>query len=254
MFTLKITRAFRLEYSLNALCALWVLRIRALTPTTAIPPLVTKGAAEIEEALLKHAVIPDVIDKAPKHFLMASFRESEAKKAKFLMPQLGNILDPKVMRMYPYHLNWPCDNASMYTLIMTDPDYPSKQRPSMREWHHWLVGNIHVVVKEGNFLPDIFESDMMSRYVPPNPQNGTGFHRYIFLVYKQPTGRIRFEEKYLPPEPNDIERGNFSTRRFAEKYNLGDPIAVSFSLCEWVKLQPTTTSEPSELTTFNLNL
>nr|XP_018913387.1 PREDICTED: OV-16 antigen-like [Bemisia tabaci] len=200
MFTLKITRAFRLEYSLNALCALWVLRIRALTPTTAIPPLVTKGAAEIEEALLKHAVIPDVIDKAPKHFLMASFRESEAKKAKFLMPQLGNILDPNVMRMYPYHLNWPCDNASMYTLIMT------------------------------------------------------GFHRYIFLVYKQPTGRIRFEEKYLPPEPNDIERGNFSTRRFAEKYNLGDPIAVSFSLCEWVKLQPTTTSEPSELTTFNLNL
>lgn len=54
----------------------------------------------------------------------------------------------------------------------------------MREWHHWLVGNIHVVVKEGNFLPDIFESDMMSRYVPPNPQNGTGECGSIIIVLR----------------------------------------------------------------------
>nr|XP_018915311.1 PREDICTED: protein D2-like [Bemisia tabaci] len=173
----------------------------------------------------------------------ALFRENDE------MPELGNVLDPNYLDWYPYLLNWPCDNTSLYTLVMTDPDSPSKYKPKMREWQHWLVGNIHVAVEEGDFLPDVFESDMMSKYIPPYPKKGTGFHRIVFLVYKQPMGRIEFKEKLLSYKARDSERANFSTRSFAKKYNLGDPIAVSFFLCQWVKPLPTTTAETWELPT-----
>nr|XP_018915314.1 PREDICTED: uncharacterized protein LOC109042841 isoform X2 [Bemisia tabaci] len=122
---------------------------------------------------------------------MALFRENDE------MPELGNVLDPNNLDWYPYLSNWPCDNTSLYTFVMTDPDSPSKYKPKMREWQHWLVGNIHVAVEEGDFLPDVFESDMMSKYIPPYPKKGTGFHRIVFLVYKQPMGRIEFKEKLL---------------------------------------------------------
>ena len=39
-------------------------------------------------------------------------------------------------------VHWDADPNSFYTLIMTDPDAPSRENPKMREWHHWLVVNI----------------------------------------------------------------------------------------------------------------
>ena len=39
-------------------------------------------------------------------------------------------------------VNWEVETGTFYTLIMTDPDAPSRQTPTFREWHHWLVVNI----------------------------------------------------------------------------------------------------------------
>jgi phosphatidylethanolamine-binding protein len=34
------------------------------------------------------------------------------------------------------------DRNFYYTLIMVDPDAPSRQKPKFREWQHWLIVNI----------------------------------------------------------------------------------------------------------------
>ncbi len=39
-------------------------------------------------------------------------------------------------------VKWEADPNSFYTLLMTDPDAPSRAQPEFREWHHWLVVNI----------------------------------------------------------------------------------------------------------------
>jgi len=39
-------------------------------------------------------------------------------------------------------VKWEADPNSFYTLLMTDPDAPSRAKPEFREWHHWLVVNI----------------------------------------------------------------------------------------------------------------
>lgn len=64
-----------------------------------------------------------------------------------------------------------------YTLIMTDPDAPSRVNPNLREFIHWVIVNIpaHQVNLGTTVLP----------YLPPAPAYATGLHRYIFCLYKQ---------------------------------------------------------------------
>ena len=45
------------------------------------------------------------------------------------------------MRYIPY-VTWPIESNSYYSLIMTDPDAPTRYNATSRENHHWLVVNI----------------------------------------------------------------------------------------------------------------
>ncbi|CAH0402843.1 unnamed protein product [Chilo suppressalis] len=69
-----------------------------------------------------------------------------------------------------------------------DPDAPSRQYPKLREFRHWLVGNI----PGGNASA----GETLSAYVSPVPPPNTGLHRYVYLVYKQPS-RLNFDESRL---------------------------------------------------------
>lgn len=40
------------------------------------------------------------------------------------------------------HVHWDADQNSFYTLLMIDPDAPTRQSPKFKEWQHWLVVNI----------------------------------------------------------------------------------------------------------------
>lgn len=60
----------------------------------------------------------------------------------------------------------------------------------------------------------------------------TGLHRYILLVYKQPDGKINFDEKRLTNRSGD-NRGSFHIRDFAKKYKLGEPLAGNFFQAEY---------------------
>ncbi|KAF8783034.1 Phosphatidylethanolamine-binding protein 1 like protein [Argiope bruennichi] len=106
---------------------------------------------------------------------------------------------------------------------MTDPDAPSRKDPKYREWHHWLVVNI----PETN----ISEGTVMSEYVGSGPPEGTGLHRYVFLMYEQPE-KLNCDEKKLTNRSGD-HRGNFKIANFAKKYNLGDPVAGNFYQAQW---------------------
>lgn len=91
------------------------------------------------------------------------------------------------------------------------------------QWHHWLVGNI-----PGG---DISKGEVLSDYVGSGPPEGTGLHRYVFLVYKQ-NGKLSFDEPRLPNTSGE-NRGGFSIAKFATKYNLGNPIAGNFYQAQW---------------------
>lgn len=100
---------------------------------------------------------------------------------------LGNALRPSEVSSQP-NLDWNAKSNTYYTIIMVDPDLPSRRDPKFREWNHWLVVNIH-----GN---DIETGNVLIDYIPPGPPKSTGLHRYVFLVFKQ-TEKIVFDEEYI---------------------------------------------------------
>ncbi|RXG52086.1 Protein D2 [Armadillidium vulgare] len=115
------------------------------------------------------------------------------------------------------NIHWNPVVGNYYTLMMVDPDAPSRANPKFREWQHWLVGNI-----PGS---DASQGEILTAYAGSTPPKGTGLHRYVLLVYKQP-GKLTFDEEKLS-STSGKGRGNFSAKKFAAKYKL-DLIAGNF--------------------------
>lgn len=67
--------------------------------------------------------------------------------------------------------------APYFTLVLTDPDVPSRVKPSMRESIHWVVMNIPSNRVE--------EGVVVLPYVGAAAPYGSGLHRYVYLLYQQ---------------------------------------------------------------------
>jgi phosphatidylethanolamine-binding protein len=95
------------------------------------------------------------------------------------------------------------DQNSYYTLLMTDPDAPSRSNPVKGEWVHWLIFNIPAQnVKLG---------EIKYHYVGAGPPKGTGLHRYVLMVYNQ--GKKKLDSDLPIVEKNSSQnRSNFSTK------------------------------------------
>lgn len=95
---------------------------------------------------------------------------------------MGNELTPTQVKDIP-EVKWDADPNKYYTLIMTDPDAPSRANPTYREFKHWVIVNI-----PGG---KVAQGENLAEFIGSGPPEGTGLHRYVFLVYDQ-NGRKDF--------------------------------------------------------------
>lgn len=95
--------------------------------------------------------------------------------------------------------------------LIKDPDAPTREDPKVGEVRHWLVVNI-----PGN---DLASGETKWQYIGSGPPSGSGFHRYIFLLFKQPNGKQEFD---FPTVTNRSREGRLSTktRKLIADYNL----------------------------------
>ncbi|KAK4879714.1 hypothetical protein RN001_007860 [Aquatica leii] len=174
-----------------------------------------RNAVAGESEMEKFQVVPDVIDKTPAAVLDVTYTGN-------IKVNQGNELTTTNVKEYPA-VNWNAEDNSLYTLVMTDPDAPSRKDPKYREWHHWLVGNI-----PGK---NVQQGEVLTEYIGSAPPKNTGLHRYVLLIFKQPN-KLQFDEDRLTNKSGK-GRAQFSTRNFAKKYKLGDPIAGNFFQAQW---------------------
>ncbi|XP_030371499.1 protein D3 [Scaptodrosophila lebanonensis] len=190
--------------------------------------IVAVQANSVEQVFKSHEVVPDVIPQAPNQFLEVSY--SNGLKAKE-----GVELTPTQVKDQP-KVEWTAAPSDYYTLIMTDPDAPSRAEPKFREFKHWVVVNI-----PGN---DVSAGEALAEYVGSGPPKDTGLHRYVFLLYKQP-GKLQFDEESVSNRSRR-DRPKFSAAKFAEKYHLGNPVAGNFYQAEYDDYVHTLHSQLSE--------
>ncbi|AOA63624.1 Carboxypeptidase Y inhibitor, function requires acetylation by the NatB N-terminal acetyltransferase [Komagataella phaffii GS115] len=163
----------------------------------------------IRENLIKHEVIPDVIkDKSfvPKGLLIISYGSPDKEVV------LGNTLKVEDAQSIPkitftVNLNEEQEIASFFdekfTLVVTDPDAPSRTDNKWSEFCHYVVSDLSLSTKSGttdaedqvNFTTDLkvdtipeSDSKTLVPYLGPGPPPKTGLHRYVFLLYKQKPG------------------------------------------------------------------
>ncbi|CAM4713929.1 unnamed protein product [Leuciscus chuanchicus] len=103
-----------------------------------------------------------------------------------------------------------------YTLLMVDPDAPSRKKPSRAYWRHWLL----VDIKGEAFKTGDVRGIKLSAYTRPTPPQGTGLHRYQFLVFEQP------EDQTLSLSSQEKSSlGNWDPQAFVQRFGLAGPVA-----------------------------
>ncbi|CRK92648.1 CLUMA_CG006197, isoform A [Clunio marinus] len=139
---------------------------------------------------------------------------------------LGNILTPTQVKDRP-NVTWTGDDCDLFTLLMTDTDLPSRQM-RMGEFRHWLVINI-----QGN---DLNSGTTAVNFLGSGTPPFSGLHRYTFLLFKQPLGKMNFD---LSCFHNNVAMARQSqvTRNFITKYSL-EIVAGNFYQCEYDETVP----------------
>ncbi|KAH0500818.1 Phosphatidylethanolamine-binding protein 1 [Microtus ochrogaster] len=157
------------------------------------------------------------VDEHPQHALWVAYAGVE-------VDELGKVLTPTQVQNRHSSISWDgLDPGKLYTLVLTDPDSPSRKDPKFREWHHFLVVNM----KDN----DISSGKVLSDYVGSGPPSGTGLHSYVWLVYEQDKP-LNCDEPILSNRSGD-HRGNFKVVAFRKKYHLGAPVAGTCYQAEW---------------------
>ena len=112
------------------------------------------GSDLVQKRLREDEIIPDVLQKlSDVDMLKVSY-------TKGLKVDLGNILTPTQVKERPT-IEYDANSKDFYTLVMTDPDAPSRMEPTFREFRHWLVVNI-----PGN---DIENGETVMEYIGSGP-------------------------------------------------------------------------------------
>lgn len=86
----------------------------------------------------------------------------------------GNDVKPSEAQTPPI-VNYKAEPDTLWSLLLTNPDGHLTENGA--EYVHWFVGNI-----PGG---DVSKGEVIVDYLQPIPPRGTGFHRYIFILYKQ---------------------------------------------------------------------
>jgi phosphatidylethanolamine-binding protein len=134
----------------------------------------------------------------------------------------GNTIPPEHTVSPPFVTFSPAPSTH-YTLIMTDPDAPSRANPTFREYIHWAVVNI-----PGN---EVSQGEEVCSYMGAGPPYNTGPHRYLFLLYQQ--GRILTEKQVEKVKSYLGPRSGLHASEVAINLGMACPVGFDGFLSEW---------------------
>ncbi|EOA92702.1 39S ribosomal protein L38, mitochondrial [Anas platyrhynchos] len=104
----------------------------------------------------------------------------------------------------------------------------------VKEGNGWVFNEINVFVSRTN-IPgnDIKAGKEICHYLPPFPAMGTGYHRFVFLLFKQERP-IDFSEDVRPTPCHSLKMRTFSTFDFYRKHEDSmTPAGLAFFQCQW---------------------
>ncbi|KAG2383382.1 hypothetical protein C9374_004719 [Naegleria lovaniensis] len=108
-----------------------------------------------------------------------------------------------------------------FTLIMSDPDAPSRRDPKCREWLHWIKANMKI---NNDGSVSMKEVSNVADYMGSAPPKGTGYHRYVFSLFYHVGKLVHLKEHHWGP--SNESRACFLASQFAKNHHMHDPVAI----------------------------
>lgn len=143
---------------------------------------------------------------------------------------VNNVLTPTMVQNKPRIKIDTSQKWNYYTLMLIDPDAPSRDNPTNAQWCHWLVCNIPGTT--GN----VDQGEECVGYVGAGPPKGSGYHRYIFALFGH-SNKVSCDMRIS--KTSSKGRSKFNGEEFARKHNIGDPIWMNSFEAEWDSYVPT---------------
>ncbi|XP_054714367.1 39S ribosomal protein L38, mitochondrial-like [Uloborus diversus] len=137
---------------------------------------------------------------------------------------MGNIMESFEAKDAP-NVSFPSEPDSLWTLVLTNLD--GHLLDTNAEYLHWFVGNI-----KGN---DLQMGDTICDYLRPFPMRGTGYHRLVFVLYKQDKELDFTAIKKAAPCLSLKERTFKTFDFYKEHQDHITPAGLAFFQCTWDK-------------------
>ncbi|CAH0406959.1 unnamed protein product [Chilo suppressalis] len=132
----------------------------------------------------------------------------------------GNVIKPQEALQRP-SIIFESDKDALWTLVMTSLD--GHLTASDNEYVHWFMANI-----PGDHVE---KGDTLVEYLQPFPLKGTGFHRYVFVLYKQ-NGKVSYDIPKVTSAA--LENRTFVTRDWYKKnQDAITPVGLAFFQSDW---------------------
>ncbi|QRW27672.1 phosphatidylethanolamine-binding protein (PEBP) family [Rhizoctonia solani] len=179
---------------------------------------------QVKESFYEAHIVPDLLPEFDPTSLLYLTYKSDSFKDKdsgIVLPGKRFAKDatsspPEISFEGP---GWP----GPYVFFLLDPDAPSHSDPKWSQVRHMFAGNL-TIDSDSERVPGSVvlgnSTEPVNYYMPPAPP-GSGFHRYVGLLYAQPPD---FDYSFL----NTSDRFGFNITQFSKKSGLGTPLAGTF--------------------------
>jgi len=193
----------------------------------------------LSEAFKEYDLIPSVIpsDFRPSIQLDIVFSGGKSFTAGEKLTKEETSEEPRVAFLDTDDLG--SGESSTYTIVLADPDAPSRADPKFGQWRHWIQpglkptsvqalasieGNaaLEAQSSQASTLPFVTtDTHAATPYKGPGPPPGSGIHRYTFLLFREPkTGSYSVNAEEDLGGNEFTQRRNWNAIEFANKKGL----------------------------------
>ncbi|KAJ3032306.1 hypothetical protein HDV00_007700 [Rhizophlyctis rosea] len=161
---------------------------------------------KVHKSLIDGGVIGDVLPEGwqPETNLEVKFPSGKKVTAGKELPLAATLTLPAITVT-------PLNPEAYHTILITDPDVPSRADPTLGEHRYLCVSNI-----PGDALAkgDLTKGEWLQDWEAPEPEQGTGLHRFVVALYEQ-----KDREEMTVFERNE-GRDGFGSYKWAEGFGM----------------------------------
>ncbi|KIW14720.1 hypothetical protein PV08_07504 [Exophiala spinifera] len=139
--------------------------------------------SSIRDTLIANEVIGDVLDDfEPSYYIEVNYPSTHDKVV------LGNDIPVDAVSKRPVFNFFSLKphsveaKSSTFTLVLTDPDAKSRDKPKWSEMCHWILTNLTTPTPGPPPETHNAKPGEIMEYLPPSPPPKTGAHRYVFVL------------------------------------------------------------------------